>query len=140
MGKNDLKKGLCLYFVELYHWFLQETDLNKNWYFSKFDWTGCSLGIMTRFWIFKNELFVIMNFFTITERNKNQWICQWICVTEIMWKLSYLVLLRIIAFELFEQWIMLIVLLFLVLILSRWLTIKSNNLRKLYSQISEKHD
>ena len=41
---------------------------------------------------------------------------------------------------LFQHWAMLIKYLFLVLILSIWLTIKPNNLRKFYSRISEKHD
>ena len=37
----------------------------------------------------------------------------------------------------FEHWTMLIVFLFLLLILSIWVTIKPNNLRKRYSEISE---
>ena len=91
-------------------------------------------------WISMTELFVIMNSFTITEINKNQWIYQWIFDIQIIWKLSYVNLLRIIVFELFEQWTTLIVFLFLVLILSIWPTIKWNNLRKFCSQISEKYD
>ena len=55
-------------------------------------------------------------------------------------KLSYVTLLSIIVFELFEPWTMLIVFLFCALILSIWLAINSNNLRKFYSGISEKHD
>ena len=47
----------------------------------------------TRFWIFTTELFVIMNSFKITERNKNKWIYQWICDIQIIWKLSYFNLL-----------------------------------------------
>ena len=65
----------------------------------------------------------------ITEGNENQWIYQWICEIQMIWKLSYLILLRIVVFELFEHWTMLIVFLFLVMIFS-----------KFYSQISEKHD
>ena len=53
----------------------------------------------------------------------------WICDIQIIWKLFYLILLRIIVFELFEHWTMLILFFFLVLIIS-----------KFYSQISEKHD
>ena len=71
------------------------------------------MGFTARFWISKSELFVIMNSFGITERNKSGWICQWICDIQIMWRLSYLNLLRIIVFELFEHWTMLIVFLFL---------------------------
>ena len=44
------------------------------------------------------------------------------------------------VFELFEHWNVLIMFSFLTLILSMWLTIKPNNLRKFYSRISEKHD
>ena len=103
--------------------------LNKSWYCLKFDLTGSDLGFTTRFWISMTELFVTMNSFMIAERNRNQWIYQWICDIQIIWKLSYLILLRIIVFELFEHWTMLIVFLFLVLIIS-----------KFYSWISEKHD
>ena len=53
-------------------------------------------------------------------------------------KVIYVNLLRIIVFELFEPWTMLIIFLFLALVLSIWLTIKPNNLRKFYSRISEK--
>ena len=42
-----------------------------------------------------------MNSFTITERNKNQWIYQWICDIQIVLKLSYISLLRIIIFDYF---------------------------------------
>ena len=55
------------------------------------------------------ELFVTMNSFTITEENENQWIYQWICDIQIIGKLSYLILLMIIVFELFEHWNVLIV-------------------------------
>ena len=103
--------------------------LNKNWYCLEFDLTGSDLGFTTRFWISMTELFVTMNSFMIAERNRNQWIYQWICDIQIIWKLSYLILLRIIVFELFEHWTMLIVFLFLVLIISEF-----------YSRISEKHD
>ena len=55
-------------------------------------------------------------------------------------KSSYIILQRTIVFGLFEHLTMLIVFLFLALIISIWLTIKPNNFRKYYSQISEKHD
>ena len=45
-----------------------------------------------------------------------------------------------IIFELLEPWTTLFIFLFLALILSIWLTVKLNNLRKFYLQISEKHD
>ena len=95
------------------------------------------MGSTTRFWISIIKLFVIMNSFMITVRNKNQWILQWICDIQIIWKLSYVNFLRIIVFELFEPFTMLIVFFFLALILSIWLTIKPSNLRKFYSWISE---
>ena len=63
-------------------------------------------------------LFITMNSFMTTEGNENQWIYQWICDNQIIWKLSYLILLTIIVLQLFEHWIMLIVFLFLVLIIS----------------------
>ena len=78
--------------------------------------------------------FFIMNSFTITERNKNQQIYQWICDIQIKWKF-YLNFLRIIISELFEHWTMLIVFLVLVFIFSIWLTIKPNYLRKFSSRI-----
>ena len=84
------------------------------------------------------ELFVVMNSSVITERNKNQWIYQWICNIQIIWKLSYIHLWKTIAFEPFEPWTLLIVFLFLVLIISIWLTIKPINLRKFYFQIKKK--
>ena len=47
---------------------------------------------------------------TITGRNKNQLKnFQWICDIQVIWKLSYLNLLLIIIFELFEHWTILIV-------------------------------
>ena len=93
-------------------------------------WLNSSdLGFTTRFWISMTKSFVTMNSFMITEGNENQWIYQWICEIQMIWKLSYLILLRIVVFELFEHWTMLIVFLFLVMIFS-----------KFYSQISEKHD
>ena len=36
--------------------------------------------------------------------NKNQWIYQWICGIQIIWKLSYVNLLTVIVFEFFEHW------------------------------------
>ena len=56
-------------------------------------------------------------------------IYQWICNIQIICKLYYANLLRIIVFEFFEHWTMLIVFLFLVLI--SW---------KFYSWITKKHD
>ena len=87
------------------------------------------MGFITRLWVSTTEVFVTMNSFTITERNENQWIYQWICDIQTMWKISYLILQRIIVFELFEHWTMLIVFLFLVLTIS-----------KFYSWIFGKHD
>ena len=102
---------------------------------------GRDWGFTTKFFISTIELLVIMNPFMITEKNKYQWIKQWICDIQIIWKLSYKNLLMIIAFELFEPWTMLILLfLFLALILSIWLTIKPNNFRKFCSCIFKKHD
>ena len=40
---------------------------------------GFDFGFMTRFLISTTELFISMNSFTITERNKNQRMYQWIC-------------------------------------------------------------
>ena len=71
----------------------------KNWYCLEFDLTGYDLGFTTRFWISMTELFGTMNSFVITERNENQWIYQCICDIQIIWKLSYLISLRIIVFE-----------------------------------------
>ena len=78
-----------------------ETYVSKNWYCLEFNLTGSDLGFTTRFWISITELFVTMNSFTITERNKNQWIYQWICDIQIVLKLSYISLLRIIIFDYF---------------------------------------
>ena len=78
-----------------------ETYVSKNWYCLEFHLTGSDLGFTTRFWISITELFVTMNSFTITERNKNQWIYQWICDIQIVLKLSYISLLRIIIFDYF---------------------------------------
>ena len=61
---------------------------------------GRDFGLMTRSWISKTELFVIMNSLTITEKSKNQWIYQWICDIQIIWKLSYINLLRIVLLTL----------------------------------------
>ena len=119
---------------------MRENYLNKTWCCSEFDLMGHDLGFTERFWISTIELFVIMIFFTITERNKIVGVWQWICEIQITWKLSYLNLQRIKIFELFEPWAMVIVFLFLALILSMWLTIKPNNVRKFYPRISEKHD
>ena len=86
-------------------------------------------GIHNKILDFHNWSLFTMNSFTITERKENQWIYQWICDIQIVWTVSYLILQRIIVFELFEHWIMLIVFLFLVLTIS-----------KFYSWIFEKHD
>ena len=52
------------------------------------------------------------------QKKKKKWIYQWICNIQIICQLYYANLLRIIVFEFFEHWTMLIVFLFLVLILS----------------------
>ena len=113
--KMTIKRVFLLTFKKFYHWYLLEMYLNKSWYCSEFDLTGSDLGFTTRFWISMTELFVTMNSFMITEGNENQWIYQWICDIQIIWKLSYLILLRIIVFELFEQFL-LTVFIFLVFI------------------------
>ena len=129
---------------------------------------GRDLGFITRFWMSMTKFFDIMNSFMITEINKTQWFYQWICDTQIMWKLFYVILLRIIVLSsftaqkmkfstkdffskcdqirngklrfcaVFEHWIMLIVFIYLVLILSVWLTIKPNNLRKFILEFLKK--
>ena len=43
-------------------------------------------GSHNKFWISMTELFVTMNSFTITEGSGNQWIYQWICDIQIIWK------------------------------------------------------
>ena len=132
---------------------------------------GRDLGFITRFWMSMTKFFDIMNSFMITEINKTQWFYQWICDTQIMWKLFYVILLRIIVLSsftaqkmkfstkdffskcdqirngklrfcaVFEHWIMLIVFIYLVLILSVWLTIKPNNLRNFILEfLKKKHD
>ena len=65
---------------------------------------------------------------------KHLWVAasEWICDIQIKWKLSYVNLLKVIVFELFEHWTVLIVFLFLVLIFSIWLTITPSNLRKVF--------
>ena len=100
MGKIDHKIGFFCYFWKFCHWFLLEKYLNKNWYCLEFDLTGCNLGFTTRFWISMTELLLTMNSFMI-GRNENQWIYQWIYDIQVIWKLSDLILLRIIVFELF---------------------------------------
>ena len=45
---------------------------------------GHNFRFMTRFGISTSELFVIMNSFTVAERNKDQWIYQWICDIQII--------------------------------------------------------
>ena len=134
LGKSDPKIRFFYYFEKFCHWFLLETYFNKNC--SEFDSTGRNLEFTRRFWISSTDLSVTMNSFTITERNLNQWpFFQWICDIQIMWKLPYLTVLKIIRFELFEHWTMVILFLFLILIFSIWVTIKPSNLRKFYSQI-----
>ena len=96
-GKNDPKIEFFLYFEKFCYWFLLETDLNKNWYYSEFELMGRDLGFMTRFWMSMTKFFDIMNSFMITEISKTQWFYQWICDTQIMWKLFYVILLRIIV-------------------------------------------
>ena len=89
---------------------------------------GWNLGFTARFWISMTEL---LNFHDNKKINKNQCVYQWICDIQVIWKLSYRNLLWIIVFELFEHWTMLITFLFLVLILSIWLTISQIILRKI---------
>ena len=105
---------------------MQETSLN-DWYCSNLNLTAPEYEFTMRFWISTPEPFVIVNPFMMTEATKNQWIYQLICDIQIIWKLSYINVPRIIVFELFEQWFTLIVFLFLVLILSIWITMKPNN-------------
>ena len=90
-----------LYFEKFCYWFLLETDLNKNWYYSEFELMGRDLGFMTRFWMSMTKFFDIMNSFMIAEINKTPWFYQWICDTQIMWKLFYVILLRIIVLSFF---------------------------------------
>ena len=97
--KNDPKMGLLSYFEKFCHSFLQQAYLNKIWYCLDFDMMGRDFRFITRFWISMTELFIIMNSFMITERKKNQWIYQWICDIQIIWKWSYIILLSIVAFN-----------------------------------------
>ena len=62
---------------------------------------GRDLGFMTRFWMSMTKFFDIMNSFMIAEINKTPWFYQWICDTQIMWKLFYVILLRIIVLSFF---------------------------------------
>ena len=62
------------------------------------DLAGSHLGFTARFWISMTEPFVTVNSFMIAEGNENQWIYQWICDIQIIWKLPCLILLRIIVF------------------------------------------
>ena len=99
LGKNDPKIGFFLYFEKFYqNWDLLKTYLNKNC--SKINLMDRDFGFMTRFWISTTELFLIMNSFAITERNKIQCIYQWICDIQIIWNLSYMNLLGIFVWTL----------------------------------------
>ena len=83
------------------------------------------------------ELFVIMSSFTITEINKNQWICN----IQIVWKLSLQKFAKDHCF--WTLWTLNYVdciPFLLVLVLSIRLTINPNKLRTFYSQVSEKQD
>ena len=62
------------------------------------DLAGSHLGFTARFWISMTEPFVTVNSFMKAEVNENQWIYQWICDIQIIWKLPCLILLRIIVF------------------------------------------
>ena len=95
LGKNDPKIGFFLYFEKFCHWVLLEMYLIKNC--SEINLTGHDLGFMTMFWISMTGLLFIMNFFTITQRNQNQWIYQWIYDFQKKWKLYYVNLLRVIV-------------------------------------------
>ena len=113
-----------------------DLTVNRNWYCSEFSLSGHDLGFTTRFWISIIELSVIMNFFTVTERNKKS-----MDLTIALWhsticKLSYINLLRVFVFELFELWTMLNVLLFLTSIFSIWFMNKVNNLRIIFFLIA----
>ena len=138
MGKNCPKIGFFLFWKILPSIFAG--NVNKNCSCLEFDIAGRNLGLETRYCIFATELFVIINSFMITQRNENQWIYQWIYDIHVIWKLSFVNLLRSFVFELFEHGTMLIVFLFLVLILSIWLTIKPDHLGQFYSLITEKYD
>ena len=121
-AKMATKKGGFLLILKILSlWFFLEMYVNKNWYCLEFDLTGSDLRFTRRFWISMTELFGTIYSFMVTEWNESQWIYQWICDIQIIWKLSYLILLRIIVFELFENWTMLIVFLFLVLIISKFI-------------------
>ena len=65
------RNSLFLCFEKFCCWFLLERYLNKNWYYSEMNLTGRDLGFTKSFWIFTIKLFVIMNSFTVTKRNKN---------------------------------------------------------------------
>ena len=83
----------------------------------------------TSVWVFSCKFAA---YFQNTFCLKQLWmaVSEWICDIQIKWKLSYVNLLKIIVFELFEHWTVLILFLFLVLIFSVWLTTKPSNLRK----------
>ena len=76
-------------------------------------------------------------FFPDNRKKWNQWIYQWICDIQIIWKLSYVNLLRMIVWTL--NYVHYFFSFLSVLIPSIWLKIKPIDL-KFYSQISEKHD
>ena len=86
-AKVTSKQGFSFYFEKFCYWFLLETDL-LNFYFLEFKITGCDLKFITRLWISMIELFVCYHELFHSNRNKNQWIYQWICEIQIMWKLS----------------------------------------------------
>ena len=94
-------------------------NLFKNWY-AEFDLqigicdSGLGFGIQDKLLNSMTELFL----------NKKQCIYQWIWDIQIIWKLSYINLLEIIVFELFEHRTKLIVFFFLVMILIIWLIMK----------------
>ena len=67
-GQKWPQKEFFLYFEKFcQNWDLLKTYLNKNC--SEIDKMGHDFGFMTSFWISATELFVIMNYFMITERN-----------------------------------------------------------------------
>ena len=103
LGKNHPKNGFFLYSEKFYHWFLLETYLNKNWYY----WLN---GLLFRI---HDE---VLNFHGWTlcyhelfHDNRKKYLpmdlSMDICNIPIIWKLSYVKLLRIIVFDLFEHYV-----------------------------------
>ena len=100
-------------------------NLFKNWY-AEFD---LQIGIWDSGWGFGIQD-KLLNSMTELFLNKKQCIYQWIWDIQIIWKLSYINLLEIIVFELFEHRTKLIVFFFLVMILIIWLIMKPNSFKE----------